>query len=333
MLWLFFAIGSSCSQWRNRWCFLIFKRSPDYNEGEVIDMKNNSFDNKKIIFAYITLTVLALGAWYIVSQLSQPRDNVGGEVVTNMADSQLDNKLIEAGYSEEALNGMSEKEKEQAILSSQDERYEEAANRQYSSAANAAEYDEASSVKSYQEIMAIFELGEYNFAADQVNDILVRFNLSTETNMKLGNLLSDAYVMSSYESLNWEDKEMSLKSFKNPESFVIGVINAYPRRREVVIGDLNSLSPMSEGSVHILGTKLMDKDSAEYKNNSGYFPDTRNVYKVDFSYGEFDSLYAYVLESNDRVLRLSGIYTDKQYEFMRSVSWWIETGNDREKGV
>lgn len=60
--------------------------------------------------------------------------------------------------------------------------------------------------------------------------------------------------------------------------------------------------------------------------------DVRNVYRIDFSYGEYDEMHAYVLETNEKVLRLAGFYTDKEYEFIKPVSWWMSAVKDREKG-
>lgn len=108
--------------------------------------------------------------------------------------------------------------------------------------------------------------------------------------------------------------------FRNPESFVVGVINAYPRRREAVILDINSYNPMTAADVHVTGSTLLDKDSDEFKKNSGYLSDTRNVYRVDFTYGEFESMYAYVVETHSRTLRIIGFYTDFEYEYLRTVT-------------
>lgn len=300
-------------------------------------MKDNSLNNKKIIAAYVGMVALALLAWFTVYQLSQPKtkygDDVATNVVTNMPTNQLDNILMDSGYSEEAVEEMSEMEKEQAVLSNHDYRYQEAANKQYSSATNASEYDEAASKDKYIELLEMIEMSNYNFAASQVEDILMRFNLTTETNMKLTNIMSDAIIMANYDGLGWEQKEISLKSFKNPETFVLGVLKAYPRRREVVVWDKNSLSPVSVGVANIISSSRLDEESAEFKANALFSGDTRNVYRVDFSFGEFEALHAYVLESHDRKLTLSGIYSDIQYEYLRSVAWWIERGKDREKGV
>lgn len=250
-----------------------------------------------------------------------------------MNEAQLDNVLLNKGYDEETLQNMTEQEKENAALSDVDLRYDEAAIRQYSKAENAKEYPEEDSKKSYQELLIFFETYQFDYVVSSVSEVLAKYNLTNEQNIKLSHLQNDAIIMSTYEELDWEKKEQTLKMFRNPESFVLGVINAYPRRREAVILDINSYNPMTASDAHITGTVLLDKDSEEFEKNSGYLSDTRNIYRVDFSYGEFESMYAYVVETNSRTLRIIGFYTDFEYEYLRTVTWWMERGVDREKGA
>lgn len=216
------------------------------------------------------------------------------------------------------INSMSVDDKRIAASNTERYRYERSAKKLYSSAAGAVEYPQPEAL--YQKYLELFEIGQYDAIINDLEQMLLTYNFSSGKNLNVVALFSDAYVMSNYDYMEWEDKETALKSLSNPESFVMSVLYASPRRREAVVYDLNSLSPVSMGSVKIISSTQLSQDSSEYKANADFRNDLRNVYRVDFSFGEYDALYAYVLESHDRVLRLAGIYSDKEYEIMRTVA-------------
>lgn len=295
-------------------------------------MKNRDFTNKQIIIAMILVIVVGFVGIFTVLKLSEPKPETLKNGITSIPEEDLNAILVNDGYTEEDLKDMTNIEKEQAVLSNNDLRYEESANKLYSSTPDAKEYPEAESIALYEDLMDSFETRNFKYIVYKVNDILNLYNLTTEENLKIANLMSDANIMVNYEELDWEGKEMTLQAMRNPESFVIAVAQANPRRREAVVLDLNSYSVVSETLPVITGSRLVKKDSVEYKKVAGLLDNTRNVYRVDYSHGEYDEMYAYVLETHERVLRLAGVYTDKQYEVLRTVTWWIETGMDIDKG-
>lgn len=108
---------------------------------------------------------------------------------------------------------------------------------------------------------------------------------------------------------------------KNPESLLISTLYAYPRRREAVIVDTQSLSPVSEGWVNIASTSLVDRNDESFVELASFVEDTRNVYRIDFAFGEYDDLYAYVAETNDNIVRIIGIYSNNPSDNIRTVMW------------
>lgn len=122
--------------------------------------------------------------------------------MTNLNETQLDNVLLNIGYDEEVLQNMTEPEKENAALNDNDLRYDEAAIRQYSKAENAKEYPDEDSKKSYQELLVFFETYQYNYVVSAVSEVLARYHLTNEQNIKLSHLQNDAIIMSTYEELD-----------------------------------------------------------------------------------------------------------------------------------
>jgi len=290
--------------------------------------------DKRLVVAYVFLFILALVLWGATYYFNQPK-LVDRPVlsVNTMTNDQLDDLLIGSGLTVTAVSEMDRAQKEAEALSLPDYRYLVTSLKLYSDAANAIELPDEKSNNLYGQLLSLYQDGDYNGVVDSVKKILQFYNLTNNKNQRIIDIMQDSSLMSNYDGLKWLDKEETLQSLMNPDSFVVSVMNAYPRRREAVIFDLESLSPISTGKVTVIGTTLLDSSADEWKSNSAYMQDVRNVYRIDFSYGEYDALYAYVLETNDNVLRMSGIYSDKQYEFMRTVSWWMQLGQDREKGV
>lgn len=266
----------------------------------------------------------------MVFTLSKPQTPDDYVNLNDLDETQLDQMLIDSGFDKDVIADLDQEDKKTLILYGDDFRYDRAFNRIYSNASNATEYQNGEEL--YKELLLYFEAGQYYPIIAKVDEVLIRHNLSKDENLKVTDIYKDAQIMSNYERFGWAEKELSLRSLANPESFVLSVIQAYPRRRESVICDIGSLSPYSLGDTKILGITMLAEDSEEYIHNSAFIDDLRNVYRVDFSYGEFDELYAYVLQTHNRSLRLAGIYSDKDYENIRSLTWWISYTDDREKG-
>lgn len=180
-----------------------------------------------------------------------------------MGGQELDDLLLNAGYTEEDIQNLDDEEKQDALLNSDNFRYGKTVQKLYSSASGASEF--SNSEETYSQLLGHFASRRYGAVIDKVDSILSTHHLSSPQNMPIVDIFQDAYLMYNYENLDWVGKETVLKSMKNPEAFVLAVLEAYPRRRESVTFDIGSMGPMSTGNAAILKTTLLGKDSEEYK--------------------------------------------------------------------
>lgn len=110
-------------------------------------------------------------------------------------------------------------------------------------------------------------------------------------------------------------------SLRSPEVLVVATLYAYPRRREAVVIDQQSLSPVSVGFVAITSSQVIDKGSEEFMLLEHSTDDIRNIHKITFDFGEYSNLYAYVAQSNDNTVKIIGIYSSTAREDIRTVMW------------
>lgn len=251
--------------------------------------------------------------------------------IEELSDEYIDNELIKIGLDPDEFENLTREEREQIIVNQDDFVFDSSARTMTSSFVHATEFDDTETMISL--LVGHFALGQYGTIVQEVENIVSRYNLTNSENSKIIDIYEDAFVMMHFDRLVWHEKEIALRAMRHPESFLLGVMHAYPRRREAVILDIGSFSPVSMGDVALYESVKLETGSPEFKAQALYMEDVRNIYRIDFSVGDFKTLYAYVLQSQERVLRISTIGSREVYPRLRTMSWWIQQGWDEERGI
>lgn len=237
--------------------------------------------------------------------------------ITELSDRQLDTKLIEKGFTDDEIASMETSQKERAALG---DKYNEIVNETkiYSTNKKAVEYPSEKSTELYETLINYLEINDYPSIIGDVDDILIDFNLSSGENVKIAALYADAVRMNQYETLDKDNKENILKAHRDPIALAIDTLAVYPRRREAVILDTASKTPVFDGKVKFKTISELNQSNENYKYYKELWKDTKviNIYKVILSIPDVKELECIVLKSYDDELRIAGYYGDKDNHYI-----------------
>ncbi len=252
-----------------------------------------------------------------------------GESLTLMTDEEIDSALEAKGYDEETIAELTDIQKDKIILG-EDYYYEDNLIRLYSSNEYATEYT--------GDVDAVFDLcleylmnGDFYSAVEEVKTILNDYNLTTGDNLNLASLYSDAVKMTYYDTLDLDGKESILQAHRNVKALIADTLYAYVCRRESVILDGASKTPVFDGDYEIENMYILDEDSEDAIYYAAMWVDepVRNVYRVELNLPNAPDMYAIVLQSEDCTLRIAGFYGDSTNQYI-TVSERASLGVDLE---
>lgn len=286
--------------------------------------------NKKIILSLggivLCLCLFILSAWItIVNFMGSPSQKFSESYtstsirITSIDEEELNQAAIAAGIDEDKIDQLEQIEKEQIYYSDEDYRY-------FSSGINLTSHKENASLLSEEKGKELYAsllkaASAYNFAQvkEQVQRTLDDYDIGqTELNQSITAIYSDALSMILYSNVGKDEKETLLKTHQSPVSLAIDALYALPRRREVVTLDQTSLVPLAEEGVSILQVSLLDsKAQSKYQEFISAVGDVRNVYSVEMSLLDSEIIIeGIVIETNDRVNRLVGYYSEMDTGFL-----------------
>lgn len=231
-------------------------------------------------------------------------------------------KLDEAGISEKEQETMPESIKEHYLY---DGNITEM-NKEHitSDFANATEYKNTD-----ETLLRLYELygaHDYDGVVEIVVDILAKHNLTEGKNTEIAALYKDAAKMRHFNNFEPDVKERTLLTRKHPVSLAIDCLYANPARRNVVLIDKASLSPMflqDNSDVEITSIAVIDKEADEYKRALKLVGDEyriNNLYKIHMKipYSEVDCI---ILETPILEYRIIGYYGDDADRYITQAEW------------
>lgn len=229
--------------------------------------------------------------------------------------------------SEEEIEKLSKDERE-AYLKGDGKDYEDG---QYKiSGKDKQEFPQDDSDRFAKELILNAQVANYEKIINAVKDKMENYKFTEGKNLDISSIYYDASVMMTSLTVPEIQKGKVVKDMKNPEMMVIGTIMLPEKSRRDVIYDFESLTPIAEGEVKVLGHELLEIDSedAYVQSISNVLVGVARVHKVEFSV-EGNNLYAYIAEYKNATLQFYGIYSpkDKAYNY-KTISFWKEM--DRE---
>jgi len=290
----------------------------------------------KLILIIIVLVFSVSGVLYSTIQLlnNEKEKDVNSSIQKNdsltlMDEEDIDEAILNKGYSEEDIDSMSSEQKDKIVMGI-DYYYEDNKVRLYSDSKNAVEYS-GETDKLYQTFVEYIVDGNYQQIITETKLILEDFNLTKGKNLQLAAIYSDAVRMSEYFNLDKAGKEAMLQSHKDPNGLVANTLYAYVRRREAVILDMMSKTPVFKGSYSIDSCEMIEEENEDFEYYAKMWNGemVRNVYKVELTLPEAPDMFAIVLESADGKLRIAGYYGDTYNKFL-TVAERKELGIDKE---
>lgn len=245
-------------------------------------------------------------------------------------ESELDNLLLSKGVSQEELGKLSPTEKDKIILD-EDYTYQENLIKLYSDNPNATEYPKDLAIKDYRKFLTKLCNTDFSGITQEVTTILETYNLSENESLPIAALYTDVVKMKTYDGLPKTAKESILKSHKNPAALAIDTLLAYPRRREAVILDTASKTPVFEGIMGVGKIQTLKNGNDDYNYYMGLWEGEaiRTIYQIDLTIPETSGMYCIVLESTTGELRIAGYYGDSADRYI-TVAERMEMGVDNE---
>lgn len=249
--------------------------------------------------------------------------------LTLMSDDEIDESILKKGYTKNQVKNMTQEQKDKVIMGI-DYYYEDNKIRLYSANSKAVEFT-GNVEERYEKYIKAMVAGQFSTVIDDVKSILKNYNLTKDDNLKLAAIYSDAVKMNEYLSLDKTAKEAILMGHHDPVGLVTDTLFAYVRRRESVILDTASATPVFEGTYSIEGYKTLDKNSEEFQKYVNKFPsiDIREIIRVDLNLPDVNGMYAIVIEATDGTLRIAGYYGDTAGTYL-TVAERAEMGVDKE---
>lgn len=239
--------------------------------------------------------------------------------ITSIDEEELNQAAIAAGIDEDKIDQLEQIEKEQIYYSDEDYRYFSSGINLTSHKENASLLSEEKGKELYASLLKAASVYNFTQVKEQVQRTLDDYDIGqTELNQSITAIYSDALSMILYSNVGKDEKETLLKTHQSPVSLAIDALYALPRRREVVTLDQTSLVPLAEQGVSILKVSLLDsKAQSKYKEFISALGDVRNVYSIKMSLLDSDIIIeAVVLETNERVNRLVGFYSEMDTGFL-----------------
>ena len=291
--------------------------------------KNKNVVAVVILVAAITIIAsvfidMSKGSKVIENSLIDVVDDDDG--YSGLKEIDIDQILRDQGLIEEFIDSASIEEKEQLIMGGEYE-FEKTKPILVSKNKDAIELPKEQSEKLWYEIVSLYGVANFDQVKVMVNETIKDYHLTEGLNSDIAAIYSDANYMISYSGMDLEDKEKVLKNHRSPSALAIDTLFAYVRRREAVILDFNSLSPIISGEVRVTSSNLLGKESTDWNTYAGLWEDVVNVYEVKLIVEKDIELTAYVLQNNEHDLRIAGYYGSPGLNYM-PVSKWIEWGID-----
>lgn len=298
-------------------------------------MKMNEKKIKMVIIGAVSLILVSLITYTIYFFINSEKINERSKSIdinsslTQMNEDDVNSAVLKKGYSDEEVDNMTKEQKDK-ILMGMDYYYEDNKIRLYSDNSRAREYT-GDANKKYEEFTEKFTNFEYNEITAEIQKILENYNLTKGDNLKLAAMYSDAIKMEEYKKLGKNEKELILRGHHDPVALVADTLYAYVRRREAVILDGASKTPVFSGNFSIdkIGRLKKSDDNYKYYEKLWKGESVKDIYKVDLTLPEAPDMYAIVLESKGGELRIAGYYGDSADVYM-SVTERKEMGVDRE---
>lgn len=269
---------------------------------------------KLLISGVMIIAIMGIGVTSYFMLNSQKDDETR---ITSYSDKELDEKLTEKGFDMAEIDNMDASQKERVALG---DKYNEIMSQTkiYSVNKKAVEYPEEKSRALYEALIKYLEVNDYQSIIGEVDEVLNNFNLSKGENSKIAALYADAVRMNQYDSLNKDNKESILKAHRDPVALAIDALSVYPRRREAVILDTASKTPVFDGDIKFKSISEMQESDKDFKYYKDLWKDTKiiTIYKIILSIPEVDDLECIVLKSYDDELRIAGYYGDKENRYI-----------------
>ena len=281
-------------------------------------------DMRKIFIMIVIITIASFTLFAFLnfgndSEKKSDNDSYNPELsVSQKTEEELDEEIKDLGYSDEEIEDMSEKEKDILIMGTE-YYYEDDLMRLYSDRENATEW-EGDADKLYKRFIEYLGDFKYNEIVTEVKEIIRSYNLTKGDNLKIAAIYADASMMLKYYEVDTENKEVILKGHRDMYALVADVVFAYVRRRESVILDMNSATPVINTGFEMGDCTEIEKDSEDYSYYSQFWNRNlgtiRGMYKIETKFEGAENMYAIVIQAHDGTLRLAGYYGDTARVFM-----------------
>ena len=276
--------------------------------------------NKVILGIYgaIGLCLLFISIWititFFMAKPMPAETKVCGydePTATTLSDAELNNEAINAGVDPDKVDDLDRTEKEKIYLSDEDYRYNDSGINLISENSSAEQLSEEQGQELYAQLLTYLSVYDYDAIQKEVTSTLNNYHISsTPLNHSIAALYSDALSMLLYPSVSKQAKELLLKEHQSPVGLAVDGLFALPRRRESVILDPTSKVPLAEDGVVILEIKNLN-ETARCEEYLALMNDIRNVISIRMQLRDSESeVEAIVLETNDRINRLVGYYSD-----------------------
>ena len=251
--------------------------------------------------------------------------------ISQKTEDEKTNDLKELGYTEDEIDSMDEKNKDKIIMGNE-YFYEDGLMRLYSDRKNATEWD-GDADKLYRELIDLMSSYEFHSVVSKVQSITALYNLTKGDNLKIAAIYADASMMTRFSELDKENKEIVLQGHRDINALIADTIYAYVRRREAVILDMNSATPILTTSFKIGETTEIEYGTDDYVYYAQFWNRNlggiRKMYRIETDFPETNNMYAIVLQGTDGTLRIAGFYGDTAKKYM-TVGERKEMGLDKD---
>ena len=251
--------------------------------------------------------------------------------VSQKTDKEIYNDLKDMGYTKEEIDYMDEKDKDLIIMGNE-YFYEDGLMRLYSSKKNATEWN-GDANKLYRELIDLMSSYEFHSVVSKVQRITESYYLTKGDNLKIAAIYADASIMTRFSELDKANQEIVLQGHRDMNALIADTIYAYVRRREAVILDMNSASPIITTEFKIGETTEINFESDDYSYYSQFWNRNlggiRKIYRIEAKFPDAENMYAIVIQGSDGTLRIAGFYGDTADKYM-TVGENKEMGIDKE---
>lgn len=284
---------------------------------EYLIFKKDALSMKNIIAFLIVIGIISASLLQLGKTFNKDFDWFQGNTIT---DDSMKEALLQAGYSEEDINNMSEEE----LIShfnnvSSSNKQQNAGTHKYN------EFPEQEAEVLKQDYYLEASKGNFEYITNDFEEKKMRYYFSETYNKDLITIYNDAYYLKTIINNNSNDSfkiKQVLSNLKDPRMLLFGTLLSQEKHRRDVIVDKFSLSPilvkkhitttsLYSTSMASLSSQPANKKDMRFNEMAKYLNDGNYIfYKLDFIVDN-NQLTAYFYKNMSNFqLNLYGMYSD-----------------------